>query len=91
MWILFRPSEGYCEGKRVIDNHKMATLSDTGKQMCGHVHLDLEDKLCYFEFTNQENKLCYFEFTNQCNLFLSEATILYMLRNDHIILKNQIG
>jgi len=60
-------SEGYCEGKRVIDNHKMATLSDIGKQKFGHVYLDLEDKLCNFEFTNH------------CKLFLSEATIICML------------
>jgi len=56
----------------------MATLSDIGKQKFGHVHLDLE------------NRLSYFEFTNQFKLFLSEATVLRMLRNDHIILKTQI-
>ena len=38
--------EGCCEGKRVIDNHKIVTLSDTGKQKFGHVRLELEDKLC---------------------------------------------
>jgi hypothetical protein len=72
-------SEGFCEGKRVIDNHKMATLSDNKKQKFGHIYLDLEDKFCYFEFTNQ------------CKLFLSEGTIPCMLRTDHIILKTQIG
>jgi hypothetical protein len=44
-------SEVCCEGKRVIDNHKMATLSDIRKQKFGHLYLDLEDKLFYFEFT----------------------------------------
>ena len=68
-------SEGCCEGKRVIDKHKMATLSDIRKKKFGHVYLDLEDKLCYFEFTNQ------------CKLFLSEVPILCMLQTDHIILK----
>jgi hypothetical protein len=44
-------SEGCCEGKRVTDKHKMATLSDIRKQKFGQVYLDLDDKLCYFEFT----------------------------------------
>jgi hypothetical protein len=58
-------NEGCCEGKRVIDNHKMTTLSVIRKQKFGHVNFDLEDKLGYIEFTNQYK------------LFLSEAPSLY--------------
>jgi hypothetical protein len=72
-------SDGSCEGKRVVFNHKMATLSDIRKKKFGHVYLDLECKLCYFVFTKQSK------------LFLSEAPILCMLQTDHIILKTQIG
>jgi hypothetical protein len=60
-------SERSFEGKHVIDNHKMAILSDTGKQKSGRVLLDLEVNLYYFEFTKH------------CELFLSEATILCIL------------